>query len=222
MKITLRKYLEGKNIFVTDKILGVFIANLSIEDAESLVDGSYIDGKFEEQELDKVYEICKKSGYISKRKTKESVIFKAGKSNFVKIKESTKKCEKCGNEINLFLLRPLNVIYQLQKDKVCYDCFAEELKERDLTEKEIELLIKDRDNKEFVTPWNMCLTNKQFKTFCERYKVFKDKEKNDKYHKMATDLIEKHKNCDDITGVVAEILKYIDNKTKYKNEVYFK
>lgn len=249
--ITFRQYLESKGIYPTDsmdpndvfnKIFGTFITNLNFQDAEGILDNSCLDEEFEEEELDRVYELCVKSGYIEKGKTRGSVIFEASKhiksydELYLNKRTEEKTCKKCGKNFTK-VSRFSNPIYNPYSDDMCCDCFMKEVAERELTESEIMTLLKDRRFKESYEymwqrfSWPEGLTKEHIEVLDKRYKELledarKEKERkvNEEYRKLATTLIEAAhtRQSGDLTEIVAEILKYVDSRTKSRGEIYYK
>lgn len=248
--ITFRQYLEKKGIYpsesmdpndVFNKIFGTFITNLNFQDAEGILDNSCLDEEFEEEELDRVYELCVKSGYIEKGKTRESCIFELGKhasydSLYLNKRTEEKVCKKCGKNFTK-VSRFSNPIYNPYSDDMCCDCFMEEVAKRDLTEKEITTLLKDRRYKESYAymwqqiGWPEGLTKEHTEVLDKRYKELledarreKERKVNEEYRKVATTLIEAahERQSGDLVEIVVEILKYIDDRTKSRGEIYYK
>lgn len=155
--------------------------------------------------------------------------------NFFEPPQTAKKnCFKCMKEFEIdSMMRHLCPIYEPDKISVCWGCFKKELKERKLTEKEIEQMVdkRVRDEKYSSTfapiGWWEGFTDEQKEQLDKAYKEYRRKEREDReaeirkeYYSKAKGLVTEAGN--DITGIVALLLRKIDEKTFNRGEILYK
>lgn len=155
--------------------------------------------------------------------------------NFFEPPEPVKKtCLKCAKEFEIdSMMRHLCPLYEPDKMSVCWGCFKKELKERKLTKKEIKQIVDKRlqDEKYSSTYgpyyWWEGFTDEQKEQLDKTYEELRQKEREDReteikkeYYSKAKGLVAEAGN--DITGIVALLLRKIDEKTFSRGEMVFR
>lgn len=145
-----------------------------------------------------------------------------------------KVCSKCLKEFEVnSMWRHLCPIYEPDKVSICWDCFKKELKERELTKEEIKKVIDKRIHDEKFSStfapysWWEGFTDKQVSQLLKEYEEFRQKEREEEekrireeYYSKAASIV--MANGDDLTGIVATLLRKIDEKTFNRGEVVYK
>ena len=153
---------------------------------------------------------------------------------FESIPPIKKTCSKCAKEFEVdSMLRHLCPIYEPDKDSLCWNCFREEIKGRKLTKKEIKEIIDKRVQEEKYAStfgpyyWWEGFTDEQKKILDETYKELRRKEHEDRETEIKKEYYSKAKSLvmaagNDLTGIVAALLRKIDEKASSRGEVVFR
>ena len=145
-----------------------------------------------------------------------------------------KDCRRCGKQFEVdSMMQHLCPIYEPEKDSLCWNCFREEIKGRKLTKKEVKELVDKRVRDEKYSStfapfyWWEGFTDEQKKILNEAYEKLRRKEHEDREKEILKEYYSKAKsivmaNGNDITGIVAVLLRKIDEKTSSRGEMVFR